>query len=1522
MAMAVGYAILGAGATATAAAVVGSIVVGAITFTASYLLAKKAMGNQSSGMDSNDYTQMIKNDKAARRVIYGERLVSGVMNFAEEQEGTQTTGEDLYLGVYVCDHAVNAITKVMLNDKEWDEYGGNAEYVLNNGGDGIEARDWMMNGGYLPEPEPGEDPPETGLGAQQWEDTMLGEGALWMGWKLNFNREYFTQIPTPKLLVEGKRVKDYRTNEDTYTSNAALVIADFLTNYMNVKESRIITSGWGSFIDAANLCDEVMDTGERRYTINGMFELADQKPSDILNAMLKACGGTLVRMNGKIGLLPAAYYGVATVTIGESDIISGLEVIPQEAMSTAANVISGSFISPDDDFAKVDFEPIKDESAIARDGYEIDETIDYDLVTNEWQAQRLANIELRRRTLGSHINFTANMKGLYCRVGRVINLELPQFGISGEYRVLEQSLGEDGVSLSLQREDIDVYDDSVGSPYNPPPILNLPTGDIGSPTGLQFIAQEVGNTIQGKIVWTEVALAERYNVQLRNYDTDELVYATSTEATNTDVSGISLGNYKARVQSVAASGKVSGWAESSFVISKPVKPTSVEVKRSNWNIQLVPTITGGVPQGTLFDFYHIEDTQSYIEGQPTYDASNIGLAKLVGRGSSLNHGGLIPDRFEHYWIISSNSYGSSEAYYVQTGTAKEQDLVTTVVERLVAIEIESSNWDDAAGTGYKIFSPKSDPYTMPDGTVLENPDGLIVVNQIVAKGHITAESLTFVSDDAIPDSINNEKAVEETKTYVDQNYVDAVTYGTEIADIQAQLDKSITSWFGDATPTADNYPAVDWTTTELKDQHLGDLYYDNDDGLSYRWSIDNGTYLWIRVVDSGVEAALAAAAKAQDTADSKRRVFFGTPVPPYDRGDLWDTGDGIKRCDVASITTYSPAHWIWSTDGSGAADAAELAAKQHADQKAATAEANAKLYADAEAELARITAEAYADGIVDEEEARAIADAQAKADIAEANAKAASDPKGSADAALIAANTHADAQANLAQVTAEAYADGVADDAELEAIAEAQRLADAAEAAAKAASDPKGSASNAEQAAKQHADAQANLAQVTAEAYADGIVDEEEARAIADAQAKADAAEQNAKQYADEIPNPVIFSDDTRRTILRDLGEFETVNIDAEYSGTHVLRVIQEVANDLSWSLNGVEQPAIENLDTFVTVELTGGNNVLVFWDKGEFTDPQIVVTLIEMTSVGGNSAENYVENRIYPDQDNLQIQGSYQQGVTGWAIDANGNSEFNNILARGRMESSVFQGGMIIGSTIYAVDEEILADPYGDGTPTFYLSHPEIPVSVLPQVVSTNTIATPVYAQFDLYSAADNYTEPDQRRSKEIVLPAGAMTGSYTYPKVTWGVSGKQGDVSFSDFYNRSQTVTLRFVETDSGNAYTQSLTFSPIVSSTNYITLGGVSFKIQVTTYYEPESTYSGGHQGEDTYIAKGYFGFNLTVTNEEGNLGNVDDIEKNGLFSLTLTGDAPYWRNTRKYGDQNFYFVTEGRNISASVNLDNEA
>ena len=46
------------------------------------------------------------------------------------------------------------------------------------------------------------------------------------------------------------------------------------------------------------------------------------------------------------------------------------------------------------------------------------------------------------------------------------------------------------------------------------------------------------------------------------------------------------------------------------------------------------------------------------------------------------------------------------------------------------------------------------------------------------------------------------------------------------------------------------------------------------------------------------------ASNAQDTADSKRRVFVTTPVPPYDVGDLWTQGKSgdLMRCKVAKAS--------------------------------------------------------------------------------------------------------------------------------------------------------------------------------------------------------------------------------------------------------------------------------------------------------------------------------------------------------------------------------------------------------------------------------------------------------------------------------------------------------------------------------------------------------------------------------------------------------------------------------------------
>lgn len=178
---------------------------------------------------------------------------------------------------------------------------------------------------------------------------------------------------------------------------------------------------------------------------------------------------------------------------------------------------------------------------------------------------------------------------------------------------------------------------------------------------------------------------------------------------------------------------------------------------------------------------------------------------------------------------------------------------------------------------------------------------------------ISADEITFGTgrksvEDAIDEVAESTRVNTENLT----DYISATT--KELENLQGQIDGSITTWFYEYVPTKNNIPASEWTTTDLKNNHLGDLFYDTLTGYCYRWQVLNNEYFWTLVKDTDVTKALENAAKAQSTADNKRRVFVSTPKPPYDIGDLWTqgaTGD-LMRCQTAKTAsqTYAAADWV------------------------------------------------------------------------------------------------------------------------------------------------------------------------------------------------------------------------------------------------------------------------------------------------------------------------------------------------------------------------------------------------------------------------------------------------------------------------------------------------------------------------------------------------------------------------------------------------------------------------------------
>ena len=190
-------------------------------------------------------------------------------------------------------------------------------------------------------------------------------------------------------------------------------------------------------------------------------------------------------------------------------------------------------------------------------------------------------------------------------------------------------------------------------------------------------------------------------------------------------------------------------------------------------------------------------------------------------------------------------------------------------------------------------------------------------------------SLTFSANEKIQMIVSNLNGTTEDLTA----YIAATN--AELENLQGQIDGAITTWFYEVPPENTNPPASEWTTTEQKNIHLGDLYYDAITGYCYRWQVQNNAYGWQRITDTDVTKALSDAAAAQDTADSKRRVFVSTPVPPYDVGDLWTQGAAgeILRCQTAKTgqQSYAAGDWVkaskYTDDAKAEAVEAELEAQ-------------------------------------------------------------------------------------------------------------------------------------------------------------------------------------------------------------------------------------------------------------------------------------------------------------------------------------------------------------------------------------------------------------------------------------------------------------------------------------------------------------------------------------------------------------------------------------------------------------------
>lgn len=624
-----------AGVIATGGLGTALIVAGiAVQAASAFIFKDKVPG--SGYRDQSERKQMLRSASAPETVVVGKTMMSGLLFFAEEEEGEQDENEELYMALAIASHPIHKLGQIYFNDDKIEDLGDNAQYEFHNGR--TEADPYLLKH------------------APSWKEDMIGRGLAWLRLTLRFDQEKFPYgVPNVKSELWGKEIYDPRTEKTAWSNNGALVILDYYRHYLGVPDSDI---DWDAFKSAADICDETVQTpdgkSEPRYTLNGAYEL-EESPASVLEMMHKCIAGEPTYIAGKHGILMQVYNGPALLTIDESQIIDTVTVTPELSLRDATNAIYGTFVDAEQQYNKTDFEPVVIEEWIEEDGLEIKENMDYRFVTSPYQANRLANLYLRKKRAGRRIQLRMNLDGYAYRPGDVIKLELPSLGISDlEFRIADWKFHpSEGVEITLEEDGPYIYEDLASKPFVRPPFTKLPTGGVPAPINLAFVPLSVTDIVQGYISWQNVASDIRYNT-VNILQNGKVIQSIQVPGERVDINGLTRGTYRVEVRAINVAGAMSAPSISDFAIQAPPAPIGVEITPGMFSLTASPRQGDSAVFGYTFEFWFSEKKLTSLSENEVITKTN-----KVGQGNFWTQENLKAGHTYYFYIRTINSYGKS-----------------------------------------------------------------------------------------------------------------------------------------------------------------------------------------------------------------------------------------------------------------------------------------------------------------------------------------------------------------------------------------------------------------------------------------------------------------------------------------------------------------------------------------------------------------------------------------------------------------------------------------------------------------------------------------------------------------------------------------------------------------------------------------------------------------------------------------------------------------------------------------------
>ncbi|WDG79138.1 DUF1983 domain-containing protein [Pseudomonas chlororaphis] len=659
--------------------------------------------------DNEPSAQTVRSSKAPVRFILGRVATGGVLVWAQEQAGGQTEGEWLHLVYVLSEGAVDAVENIYLGEEEIGSFGEFASYELIVNPTQVNA--------FLK------------ANCPDWKDSQIGRGLSFVRVSLKYSAEKFPSgIPDTRFVVRGRNdIYDPRTGNTGYSANTALHMLWYLRTRCGVPDDEIV---FETFASAANVCDETITNADgsvsQRYRTACVIG-ADEQRTGVLQKLEAACAGKLIRVGGRWMLQAGAYYGPYDFEITEDMVIGTVTGSTEPTNDSAINTVRGTFIDPSQSWTETDYPEVSVAEWIVEDGGEAAETLTFSYVTDPYQAQRLANIELRRRRAGGAISIPMNFAGYNCRPGRVVRVNLPSLNMLGEFIVSDWSMGDsEGCTVQVKQYEAAIFDDAVGEPYNPLGFISLPAGGLGSPTGLTWTQNTGAEVVQGVLSWTPPAgIVSSYVVIVRQGATAVQSHSIPATSTQCAINGLPSGNY---TMSVAAVGPMARSGEATIAVSimGPPIPESCAVQSSIDSIVLIPQNTLHGLNGGTYEYF--------FSTSPTATADD---ADYLGQGLSFTHTGLGFYTNYYYFVRSSNAYGKSAFLYVPAATSNDVSAyLAALAGKVTRTELGQDLISEIDGL--------QDQIDALDDILLYDPAKTYVKNDIVRQGQRLYQALSAV----------------------------------------------------------------------------------------------------------------------------------------------------------------------------------------------------------------------------------------------------------------------------------------------------------------------------------------------------------------------------------------------------------------------------------------------------------------------------------------------------------------------------------------------------------------------------------------------------------------------------------------------------------------------------------------------------------------------------------------------------------------------------------------------------------